>query len=267
MIAKKQFGQNFITDKNLIGKIISLLGDKKEMLIIEIGPGRGALTRNLVRKFSQVIAIEIDRDLEIYLKSEIKDSNFELVMKDVLDLNLDEFIKTKNINNFPVAIISNLPYYITSEILFKVFSSSHKIVSAIFMMQKEVAERITSKVDGKKYNNLTVISNYFSKPKYEFTVKRNLFNPEPKVDSAIVSFDFSKSLSKNYEFDIFFTKTIRKLFNNKRKTILNNLQNVLITKKDGQNILKNVDIDINLRPENISIEEFILLIEEIQKWK
>lgn len=261
--AKKKFGQNFITDKNLINKIISLLGDEKDHLIIEIGPGKGALTTKLVEKFSKVIAIEIDKDMEISLKSAINSNNFELIIDDVLKIDLSDLIK-KQKKYKKVSLISNTPYYITSEIVFKTLEISTILDKAIFMVQKEVATRMCANVNENNYNNLSVACKFYSNIKYEFTVNKQMFNPTPKVDSAIISFSFYDNYLNLVDNDKLFIKMVRKLFNNKRKTILNNLGTYLNDKKKATIILNNLEISINLRPENLSIDNFINIYNEVK---
>ncbi|QBQ08211.1 16S rRNA (adenine1518-N6/adenine1519-N6)-dimethyltransferase [Spiroplasma gladiatoris] len=260
IIAKKKFGQNFITDKNLIKKIIDTLDQTEDHLIIEIGPGQGALTNELCSRFKKVIAIEIDKDMETILKNKIRYNNFELIIEDVLNINFEDLID-KEFKR--VSIISNTPYYITSEIIFKTLRCSAIFSKAVFMTQKEVAQRICAKYNEKNYNNLSVACQFYSELKYEFTVKKTLFNPVPKVDSAIISLCFNKNYLEKVNDDEKFISFVRKLFNNKRKTILNNLNNILQDKEKAEKILNNVDIDTNKRPENISIEGFINMFNEV----
>ncbi|WP_339029994.1 16S rRNA (adenine(1518)-N(6)/adenine(1519)-N(6))-dimethyltransferase RsmA [Spiroplasma endosymbiont of Cantharis nigra] len=262
--AKKKFGQNFITDKNLINKIIDILDQDEDHLIIEIGPGKGALTKELVKRFNKIIAIEIDRDMESILKSEINSERLELVINDCLEVDFKELIEKYEYKK--VSIISNTPYYITSEIIFKALNISKKLNKAIFMVQKEVAQRICAKVSENNYNNLSVAAQLYSDIKYEFTVNKNMFKPIPKVDSAIISFKFNDTnLNKLNDNDLKFVSFVRKLFNNKRKTILNNLSVITNNKEQAFNILNKVGIRENLRPENISLDQYINIYNEVKK--
>ncbi|AUM63052.1 16S rRNA (adenine(1518)-N(6)/adenine(1519)-N(6))-dimethyltransferase RsmA [Spiroplasma monobiae] len=259
--AKKKFGQNFISDKNLINKIIDLLDQEKEHLIIEIGPGRGALTKELVKRFSKVIAIEIDQDMESILKSEINSDKFELIIKDCLEINYKELIEKNKFKR--VSLISNTPYYITSEIIFRTLNVSKILDKAIFMVQKEVAQRICAKANENNYNNLSVAAQLYSEVKYEFTVNKSMFKPIPKVDSAIITFDFNENNLSKIKDDVKFVGFVRKIFNNKRKTILNNLSNVTNNKEKAQEILNKINLESNLRPENIDINKFIEIYNEV----
>ncbi|QEH62407.1 dimethyladenosine transferase [Spiroplasma chinense] len=258
--AKKKFGQNFISDKNLINKIINILDQEQDHLIIEIGPGRGALTKELCKRFKKVVAIEIDTDLEVLLKSEINESNFELIMEDVLNVDLKKLIESNSCKK--VSLISNTPYYITSEIIFRTLDVSKFLDKAIFMVQKEVALRICAKANENNYNNLSVAAQFYSEVNYEFTVNKNMFRPIPKVDSAIISLKFHQAYLNQIKDDKAFVAFVRKLFNNKRKTILNNLSTTINTKQRATEILALTKIENNKRPENLSIEDFINIYKE-----
>ncbi|AVN62048.1 16S rRNA (adenine(1518)-N(6)/adenine(1519)-N(6))-dimethyltransferase [Mesoplasma coleopterae] len=256
--AKKKFGQNFISDQNLINKIVSILGDDQDQLIIEIGPGTGALTKLLARKYNKVVAIEIDTDMEAILKKEVQSDNFELFLSDVLLVDFEKLISEKRqYENQKVSIISNMPYYITSEILFRTLNVSDKLTKAVFMMQKEVAVRVCSNKGENNYNNLSVACEFFADKKYEFTVPRHMFYPIPKVDSAIISLTFNNKYTEQIKDKDKFLVFLRKIFNNRRKTILNNLSNVTNDKIKANEILDNLNIDKSLRPEVVGLEDFI----------
>ncbi|AXK51796.1 16S rRNA (adenine(1518)-N(6)/adenine(1519)-N(6))-dimethyltransferase RsmA [Spiroplasma alleghenense] len=266
MLPKKQFGQNFITDKNLIIKIVNLLDPEPNHLVIEIGPGQGALTQFLIERYEKVVAIEIDRDLEDILRNKFTTSNFELIMADILEFDLNKFlINIKNKYN-KVSIISNLPYYITSEIIFKTFKNCEHLSKAIFMTQKEVAQRITAHVGENNYNNLSVAAELFSSKKYEFTVRKQMFNPIPKVDSAIISLDFENLLFKMpIDEKLKINEMVRQLFNNRRKTIYNNLGTYLGDKSKAAKILESLKIDLQFRPEVISTEQFVEIFKSLRR--
>ncbi|AHI53398.1 16S rRNA (adenine(1518)-N(6)/adenine(1519)-N(6))-dimethyltransferase RsmA [Spiroplasma culicicola] len=262
--AKKKFGQNFISDKNLINKIINILDQDEKHLIIEIGPGRGALTKELVKRFEKVIAIEIDKDMEYVLKFEITEPNFELIIDDVLNIDFEQFLK---LGYKKISLISNTPYYITSQIIFRTLNFSTNLDAAIFMVQKEVATRICAKQNENNYNNLSIACQFYSELKYEFTVNKNMFRPVPKVDSAIISLKFNNKYLNSVNDDQKFVEMVRKLFNNKRKTILNNLGQLTANKSQSQLALEKLKINPMKRPENLSIEDFISIYNEVAQWK
>lgn len=261
--AKKKFGQNFISDQNLINKIVSILGDDKDQLIIEIGPGTGALTKMLAQKYNKVIGVEIDRDMEPILKKTIPNDNFELFLSDVLLVDLEKLIKEKKQHqNQKVSIISNMPYYITSEILFRTLKVSDILTKAVFMMQKEVAIRVCSYKGENNYNNLSVACEFFADKKYEFTVPKHMFSPVPKVDSAIISLTFKDEYTSQIKDKKKFLLFLRKIFNNRRKTILNNLTNITNNKTLSNEILNELKIDKTLRPEVIGLPDFIKIYQK-----
>ncbi|ATZ18392.1 16S rRNA (adenine1518-N6/adenine1519-N6)-dimethyltransferase [Williamsoniiplasma somnilux] len=264
--AKKHFGQNFISDENLINKIVDTLGFDKDMLIIEIGPGTGALTQKLVNRFERVVAIEIDKDMEKILKAKITNDNFKFILGDVLEIDFNKIIEENKI--YPkqkVALISNMPYYITGEILFKTLNLSKELTKAVFMMQKEVATRVCAKKGENNYNNLSVAAEFYADKKYEFTVKKAMFRPIPKVDSAIISLTFKNENLTKVDSDKKFVEFVRKLFNNRRKTILNNLTSITGDKTFAAEILTKANIQNNLRPEVISLAGFIEIYNNKQK--
>ncbi|AVP49565.1 MAG: 16S rRNA (adenine(1518)-N(6)/adenine(1519)-N(6))-dimethyltransferase [Williamsoniiplasma luminosum] len=264
--AKKKFGQNFISDPTLIKKIVTLIPENKNSLIIEIGPGTGALTKLLVQKFDKVVAIEIDESLIPILHRDLNSENFKIINQDVLTIDFKSLIENEKQNpEQDVYLISNMPYYITSEILFRTFDVSDQIKKAIFMVQKEVATRLIAKESENNYNNLSVAADFYADKKYEFTVLKNKFKPVPKVDSAIVSLTFwdkyKKELNGN---DQEFISFVRKIFNNRRKTILNNLTNITNNKDLSKAILGQTKIAENLRPENISTNQYIQLFKNLK---
>jgi 16S rRNA (adenine1518-N6/adenine1519-N6)-dimethyltransferase len=260
--AKKQFGQNFIHDQKLITKIVNLLGDDPDALVIEIGPGKGALTKQLAAKFAKVIAIEIDTDMEPVLKKAVPNDNFELILQDALTVDYEALIKANGFKT--VYLISNMPYYITSEILFKAFNLHEYLKKAVFMMQKEVALRVCAHVNEPDYNNLSIATEFYAKRKYEFTVNKGMFNPIPKVDSAIVSLEFYDQYLLQVENPQKFLDFVRNLFNNKRKTILNNLGRVLNDKQLAQKALETTGIKPNLRPENLTLQDYLKIYAQIR---
>lgn len=262
MQAKKHFGQNFITDKNLISKIVNCL-DEDSDLIIEIGPGMGALTGDLISKFKKVIAIEIDKDLEPLLHEKFNVPNFELVIGDVLEKDFKSLIDFSKYKK--VQIISNIPYYITSPIMFKVFEDSNIFSKAVFMVQREVAQRICASVGDKAYNNLSITSQFYSKPKYEFTVGKQMFKPVPAVDSAIISLDFKNNHVNEVPNSEKFVSFVRQIFNNRRKTILNNLSSTIGDKPKSEEILDELNIKLTHRPENLSLNELMKIYGKIKE--
>ena len=242
-IPKKKWGQNFLIDSNTINKIISSIDFTNNDRLLEIGPGKGAITKKLGKNAKSLTAIEIDYNLSKMLKEDC-DKNIKIINEDFMKIDLENI--DANI------IVGNLPYYITTPILFKIFQSKLKWEKGYFLMQKEVAERIVSLPNQKSYGRLTIMCQIFSNPKILFNISPNVFRPVPKVDSSFVEF------TRNKKFDIInykrFESIIRKIFNTRRKKLKN-----CINEEMQLNIEPNSEL-LEKRPENISIEEFIQLI-------
>lgn len=268
---KKKLGQNFLIDKNIVNKIIASTNiNKNKSYVIEIGPGNGALSDIIIKNSKKLILIELDKILVKQLEKKYKNyKNYKIINEDVLKLNLKKIIKEEfiNINPKDILIVSNLPYYITSSILFKIFELKNEIKSFTLMMQKEVGERILALPNSKKYNNLTIFSNYFCDIKNICYVKNTSFIPKPKVDSIVLNFTFNVKIKLNDKEEKQFLKFIKLMFLNKRKTILNNLKNIINSKEIALDILKKIEINSNLRPENLKLNQFFQIFNEIKNNK
>ena len=177
--AKKKYGQNFLIDSNVVDKIAKNACDK-DLLTLEIGPGLGSLSEMLLKYSKYVDAYEIDKDMYDILNRTIKDDNFNLYLEDFLDVNLDKY------KDEEIRVCANLPYYVTTPILFKLFNSSLNISKITVMVQKEVAERFRANVGSEDYNALSIVVQYLYDVKLEMNVSKNVFYPSPKVDSAKV---------------------------------------------------------------------------------
>ena len=248
---KKKFGQNFLKDKNIITKIANVVETNKKDLIIEIGPGAGALTEELVKK-SQVLAYEIDKDLEETLINKFKDNNFNIIFDDFLKRNLKEDLS--QIKYDKLYVIANLPYYITTPIINKIINEKINVQEMVLMVQKEVGERFSAKLGTKDYSSITIFLNYYFDIKKEFIVSRNSFYPAPNVDSIIISLR-KKEKKYNVKNEEIFFKLIIDSFVQKRKTLKNNLKeyNFLEIGK----ILQENNLPLDVRAENVPIEVFV----------
>ncbi|MDL2292592.1 16S rRNA (adenine(1518)-N(6)/adenine(1519)-N(6))-dimethyltransferase RsmA [Acholeplasma sp. OttesenSCG-928-E16] len=257
--AKKKYGQNFLTDKNLLQKIVkdSFLDNKT---VIEVGPGRGALTEYICQYAKKVIAFEIDSDLKQYLdKLEQKHENLKITYQDFLKVDLNT-IKIKENLDQEVILIGNLPYYITTPILFK-FIETPFLKQATIMIQKEVAERISSKPNLKTYNALSVIVQYQAEVKKIMNVSRKLFSPVPKVDSIVLN--ILKKENIDNAFLNLFTTFVKASFTQKRKTLINNLHDFFnIPKTVIEEFLIKNGFEPNARAEQLSITDFERLTKE-----
>lgn len=251
--AKKSLGQNFLHDDNILNKIASSTDACENDLIIEIGPGKGALTKKLKNINSQLLAFEIDERMLPILK-DLEDEKTKFIFKDILKVDLKELTRGYNYNN--LYVIANIPYYITTPIIKKLIESNLKIKNIVLLVQKEFAERVSAKEGCKEYDSLTVYLNYFYKITKLFDVSRNCFNPIPNVDSSVIKFS-KNNLSVSNE-KLFF-KLVDDSFRFKRKTLKNNLKNY-----DWEKIkvfLNSHGYHESVRAEQISLEEYINLAE------
>lgn len=254
---KKQYGQNFLLDENVLNNIITNAKINKDSFVIEIGPGLGFLTNYLSKNANNVLCYEIDSEMVNVIKSRNYE-NVDIEFKDFLKANINEDIKKYNKNNLEVVVVANLPYYITTPILLKILEETSMVNRMVVMMQKEVALRICGKPSTKDYNCLSVLIQYFTDPKYLFTVKPGSFYPEPGVDSAVIEIKYkdeiiSKATNLNY-----FLKFNRNIFAQRRKTLMNNLQKAYSYKKEDMlKILESKNISLTIRSEALSVEEIV----------
>lgn len=254
-VFKKKYGQNFLTDKNLLASICSDAGIESSDEVLEIGAGMGALTKPLCERAKKVVSYEIDTELEQYLQS-LNCDNLTLHFEDALKKDLAEIEK-----DFPgkYKLVANLPYYITSPLIFK-FLSSQKISSLTVMVQKEVGERITAKVGGKEYGLLSVSCAFFGAAKIMRKVPRSMFKPQPEVDSCIVKIEVEKNKFSVSE-EAFF-KVVKAAFKSRRKTLLNNLSEGLNASKSA---FDGFIQDLSKRAEMLSVQDFVSLTKQLQE--
>lgn len=256
--AKKRFGQNFLKDKAILNKIIEIADIDDSTLVIEIGPGQGALTEGLVKTAPQVIAYEIDFDLIKYLKLHFREfEQLEIIEGDFLkrDIESDRLKYQKNFNK--TIVVANIPYYITSPIITKLLTEYQNLDKAVIMVQEEVARRFTASIKTKDYSALTVITQYYAKVDYALSVPRDYFHPIPKVDSAVISITPLKNKSFEGVKEKAFINFIKHSFSQKRKTWINNLLNhYSLSKENIEQILKENGLDKSVRSEAVPLEVF-----------
>lgn len=245
---KKSLGQNFLMDKNIINKISDSINPTKNDLIVEIGPGAGALTSELVKKESDLICFEIDKRLEEKLK-QFESNKVKLVFNDFLKVNLNEYIDSKYKN---IYFIGNLPYYITTAIINKIVAESNP-KEIVVMVQKEVGQRFMSKPNSREYGSLSVFLQYNFDIEKVVSVSKNCFEPIPKVDSIVIKL-IKKDKEKTINEEKFY-QLIKDSFKQKRKNLRNNLKNYDLEKIE--NVLKKYNKDLTFRAENLSVKEFI----------
>ena len=250
---KKKFGQNFIVDENIINNIVTKSLIDKETLVIEIGPGAGSLTAKLAESSKQVLCYEIDTTLKEILNENLKQyNNVDIIYQDFLEADVINDIKKYNYNK--LYIVANLPYYITTPIIINVIEKKLNVDKMVVMVQKEVVDRFKANVGTKDYNSLSIYLNYYFNVKKIMDISRNIFIPKPNVDSIVVEFT-KKENSYNLKNEELFFKLIRDSFTQKRKTIRNNLKNYDLN--TIEEILKKHNQDLNTRAEQITIETFV----------
>ena len=263
---KKKFGQNFLTDHNILTKITQTAELSKEVNVIEIGPGIGSLTQYLLEEAAEVMAFEIDKSLIPILEETMAPyDNFTLVSADILKVDLlSEIQKFKN-PNLPIKVVANLPYYITTPILMHLIESKIPFSEFVVMMQKEVADRIAASPKTKAYGSLSIADQYYMEASVAFIVPRTVFIPAPNVDSAILKMVRREAPLVEVEDEEWFFKTMHSSFVHRRKTLMNNLQAAFgkESKPEIEKLLAQAEISPTIRGEALSIEEFAKLADAL----
>ena len=246
---RKKWGQNFLADRNLLDKIVRTIDPKKSDSILEIGPGEGALTELIYPIVKEMVAIEIDPMLIEHLKNRESLKGLNIVHGDVLLQDIEN-LPVKNL----VRVIGNIPYNITSPIIFWLIEQLHFWDDAFIMMQKEVAERLSAVAGTKAYGRFTVVTGAYLNMEYCFTIPPDVFIPKPKVDSAIIRFTKKENPLISDEKYMRFNKLVSAAFSQRRKMLRNTLK--------GWDIHPDLQEQINFsrRPETLTIEEFVTLV-------
>ena len=259
--AKKDLGQNFLINDDVIEKIIEKSQIEKNDLIIEIGPGLGVLTNLLLEKSDNVVAIELDkRMVEIISKRFILKNNLQIINEDVLKVDLNKLInerkKQTNINK--VKIVANLPYYISTPIIMKLLEEKLEIDEIIVMVQKEVAQRLVAKTGTKDVGAITYAVEYFSEAEKVIDVPKESFIPSPKVESAVIKLKIRKEAYVQVKDEKMLFNIIQKSFSQRRKTLVNALVNgkIVESKEKAEKIIKQLNINENIRGEKLTLEDF-----------
>ena len=263
----KSLGQNFLIDEEVIAEIVNGSGVGEDSLVVEIGPGEGALTEHLAEMAGHVVAVDLDERMIKLLKVKLFGyDNVELIHGDILELDLSKLIEERlseyNLTN--VRIVGNLPYYITTPIIMKLLKMRTATDSITVMMQKEVGDRILAGPGSKQIGVITYSVQYYADASKVIDVGRESFYPSPKVDSVVLRLDIRKNPAVTVSDEDFFFKTIKAGFMMRRKTLLNSL-----TSLDGfskpviEEALNNANIEANRRAESLSMEEFARLSEEL----
>ena len=266
---KKSFGQNFLTDTNILQKIVDTAEVDDQVNVIEIGPGIGALTEFLAERAAEVIAFEIDHRLVPILADTLRDfDNVTVVNEDILKVDLAQHIQNFKNPDLPIKVVANLPYYITTPILMHLIESGIPFSEFVVMMQKEVADRISAKPNTKAYGSLSIAVQYYMTAKVAFIVPRTVFVPAPNVDSAILKMVRRPEPAVAVEDEKFFFKVSKASFTHRRKTLWNNLTGYFgKTDEIKGKLTKALDqagLSPSVRGEALGLEEFASLADALK---
>ena len=267
---KKSFGQNFLTDTNILQKIVDTAEVDDQVNVIEIGPGIGALTEFLAERAAEVMAFEIDHRLVPILADTLRDfDNVTVVNEDILKVDLAQHIQNFKNPDLPIKVVANLPYYITTPILMHLIESGIPFSEFVVMMQKEVADRISAQPNTKAYGSLSIAVQYYMTAKVAFIVPRTVFVPAPNVDSAILKMVRRPEPAVAVEDESFFFKISKASFTHRRKTLWNNLTGYFgKTEEVKDKLTKALDqagLSPSVRGEALSLAEFASLADALKE--
>lgn len=258
IIVKKQYGQNFLLDDNILKNIVKSAELKKDTNVIEIGPGLGFLTNYLQQATTNVLCYEIDEQMVEHLNE--LNYNISIINDDFLKRNLNKDFKNIFDNSNNITLVANLPYYITTPILLKVLEETTRIDKMIVMMQTEVAKRLCGKPSTKDYNALSVLIQYYTNPRIIFNVSPKSFFPEPNVESSVVMIEKKEEPLLEVENLDFFLKFNRNIFAQRRKTLYNNIQKAYNYDKGLiKKIIKENNLDESVRSEELDVSQIVKL--------
>ncbi|RSJ23870.1 Ribosomal RNA small subunit methyltransferase A [Streptococcus intermedius] len=265
---KKSFGQNFLTDTNILQKIVDTAEIDENVNVIEIGPGIGALTEFLAENAAEVMAFEIDERLIPILADTLRDfENVKIINEDILKSDLQARIKEFTNPELPIKVVANLPYYITTPILMRLIESGIYFSEFVVMMQREVADRISAQPNSKSYGSLSIAVQYYMTAKVAFIVPRAVFVPAPNVDSAILKMTRRDKPAVEVEDESFFFKVSKVSFTHRRKTLWNNLTSYFgktdEVKTKLEAALSNAELSPSVRGEALALQEFARLADSL----
>ena len=267
---KKSFGQNFLTDTNILQKIVDTAEIDKNVNVIEIGPGIGALTEFLAESAAEVMAFEIDDRLVPILADTLRDfDNVTVVNQDILKVDLAQYIAEFKNPDLPIKVVANLPYYITTPILMHLIESGIPFSEFVVMMQREVADRISAQPNTKAYGSLSIAVQYYMTAKVAFIVPRTVFVPAPNVDSAILKMVRRDQPAVAVQDEKFFFKVSKASFVHRRKTLWNNLTSYF-GKSEGTKAkltaaLEQAELSPSIRGEALTLADFARLADALKQ--
>jgi len=260
---KKKLGQHFLIDRNILNKVIRTAEVGKEDVVMEVGPGLGEMTLALARSAKRVIAVEIDARLAEILKKKLADcTNVEVVQSDILKVDFKHLFKKEG---HPVKVVANLPYQITTPLLFRFIEAREVFSTFTLMLQKEVAQRMAASPGGKEYGRLSVLLQMFLDLSVCFFIPPSGFFPHPKVESAVVKMVWKEEPVVNLRDEEWFKKVVKACFGYRRKTLVNALKHSELPLPESiESRMEKIEIDPRRRPETLTIEEFVRLADALK---
>lgn len=267
---KKKFGQNFLTSEEILDEVISKANISKDDIILEIGPGIGTLTAKLLETGAEVISVEVDLELVKPLKDRFfMYDNFTIISSDILKVDIyNEMVKIlekkgKKLDDRKIKVVANIPYYITTPIIFKLLENRNIVSEIYIMVQKEVAERICAKIGTKESSNITYMVSYYTEYLWDIYVDKTKFMPSPKVDSKVIALRFRESPYPEVKDEELYFEIIRTAFLHRRKTFLNSVSSSnKIDKNIVSKILEELGIDLKIRAEKITDNMYANIVEK-----
>lgn len=257
---KQSLGQNFLTDDNIARRIVRNLDLGPEDILLEIGPGQGSLTAHLAGRVWKLLAVEIDNRVVEALRQRFASANVSIIEGDFLEVSLEKC--RQEFGGRKLRIVGNIPYHLTSPILFKLFEESSSVSDCTIMMQREVARRLTAKPRTKARGILSVFTQFYGEPELLFDVSPNCFYPKPKVTSTVVRIKFREAAGVLD--DEIFRNVVKTTFGKRRKTLRGSLQYLPYHECTVMKIVDELDFPLDKRPEELSVREFVTLTEQIQ---
>ena len=263
LIPRKRWSQHFLVDPNILNKVIRTAQVEKEDVILEVGPGLGEMTLALARQVEKVIAVEIDPKLVAILNKKMKDyPNVEVVKGDILKVDFRQFLKREG---HPIKVVANLPYQISTPLLFRFIESKEAFSTFTLMLQKEVAERMVAPPGRKEYGPLSIFIQIFLDVSIRFFIKPSAFFPPPKVESAVVHMVWKEKPMIETKDEEWFKRVVRACFGYRRKTLVNALKHSeLFLPEPVELKMEAIGIDPRRRPETLTIQEFVSLAEALK---
>jgi len=256
---KKSLGQHFLIDQTIARKIVDVLKLNPEDVLLEIGPGEGALTHFLAHRTKKLLLVEVDRRAIRRLMEQYQNEAVEILEKDFLEIDLREIAERLH---HKLRVVGNIPYYITTPILFKVLEQRDVVLDLTIMVQREVAQRIVASPGSKTYGILSVFCQYYAEPRLLFTVKPGAFFPRPKVNSAVLSLTFPQEPKATVRDESLFVHVVRATFGKRRKMLRKSLPYISNVSPE---LLATLDFDLKKRPEQLSLEEFADLSNQLSR--